>query len=89
MKPIAFGQANCRLLNIAFSASESYRESAVPDIPIVTEDRAFVSLWRPSPSERLRLAVGAPVRVLVNYSLHGPLHVDTERGWGTSSLSAD
>jgi hypothetical protein len=59
-----------------------------PDIPIVVEDEAFISMWRPSLRDRLNVALGAPVRVLVNYSVHGPLHVDTERGWGTSSLGA-
>jgi hypothetical protein len=86
MKPIAFGEARCRLLNITFAAREVCEHPTAPDIPIVIEDRAFVSTWLPSLRERLRLALGAPVRVLVNYSVHGPLHVDTERGWGTCSL---
>jgi hypothetical protein len=86
MKPIGFGEANYRLLNITFAARGVGEERTAPDIPIVIEDRAFVSMWRPSLRERLKLALGAPVRVLVNYSVHGPLHVDTEGGWGTSSL---
>jgi hypothetical protein len=86
MKPIAFGEANRRLSNITFAARGVGEQDTAPNIPIVIEDGAFVSMWLPSLRERLRLAFGAPVRVLVNYSAHGPLHVDTERGWGTSSL---
>ena len=86
MKPIIFGEANYRLLNITFTACRVGEEHTVPNIPIVIEDRAFVSMWLPSLRERLKLALGAPVRVLVNYSVHGPLHVDTERDWGTCSL---
>jgi hypothetical protein len=86
MKPIASGNAHCRLLSITFVAGAVCEQSTAPDIPIVVEDEALVSMWLPSLRERLRLALGAPVRVLVNYSAHGPLHVDTERGWGTCSL---
>lgn len=86
MKPIAFGEANCRLLNITFAARGFGEQDTALDIPVVIEDQAFVSMWLPSLRDRLRLALGAPVRVLVNYSVHGPLHVDTERSWGTSSL---
>jgi hypothetical protein len=86
MKPTEFGEANHCLLNITFAARGVGEEHATPNIPIVIEDRAFVSMWLPSLRERLKLALGAPVRVLVNYSVHGPLHVDAEAGWGTSSL---
>jgi hypothetical protein len=86
MTPIASGEAHFRLLNITFAARGIGEQPTAPNIPIVIEDRAFVSMWLPSLRERLRLALGAPVRVLVNYSVHGPLHLDTERGWGTCSL---
>ncbi len=86
MKPIAFREANRCLLNTTFTAREIGEQHTAPNIPIIIEDGAFVSMWHPSLRERLRLALGAPVRVLVNYSVHGPLHVDTERGWGTCSL---
>jgi hypothetical protein len=86
MKPIASGDMHCRLLSITFAARGVGEQDTTPNIPIVIEDGAFVSLWLPSLRERLRLAFGAPVRVLVNYSVHGPLHVDTERSWGACSL---
>jgi hypothetical protein len=86
MKPIALGEVNSRLVSITFAADGICEQHTGPDIPIVVEDEAFVSMWRPSLRDRLRLALGAPVRVLMNYSLHGPLHVDTECGWGTCSL---
>lgn len=84
MKPIGFVEA-LHLQSISFAACE-VDEGNARDISIIVEDGAFVSMWRPSLRERARLAFGAPVRVLVNYSVHGPLHVDTERCWGTSSL---
>ena len=86
MKPIAFGEADRRLLSIAFATSAVDEQDTAPNIPIVVEDQAFVSMWHPSLRDRLKVALGAPVRVLVNYSVRGPLHVDTERGWGTCSL---
>jgi hypothetical protein len=86
MKPIASGAAKRCLSNITFAARGVGEQDTANNIPIVVEDQAFVSMWLPSLRERLRLALGAPVRVLVNYSVHGPLHVDTERGWGTCSL---
>jgi hypothetical protein len=87
MKPIAFGVANRCLLNITFAARGlGEQQDTASNIPIVIEDEAFVSMWLPSLRERVRLALGAPVRVLVNYSIRGPLHVDTEGGWGTCSL---
>jgi hypothetical protein len=88
MKPIAFGEVNRCLSNITFAARGVGEQDTAPNIPIVIEDQAFVSMWRPSLRDRLKVALGAPVRVLVNYSVHGPLHVDTERVWGTSSLGA-
>jgi hypothetical protein len=86
MKPIAFGEANRCLSNITFAACGVREQDTAHNIPIVIEDQALMSMWLPSLRERLRLAFGAPVRVLVNYSVHGPLHVDTVRGWGTCSL---
>jgi hypothetical protein len=43
-----------------------------------------MSWWKPGWWERVRVLFGAPVRVLVNYSAHGPLHLDTEPNWGAS-----
>jgi hypothetical protein len=54
-------------------------------IPVAAEGNACMAMWRPSWRERLRVALGAPIRVLINYSLHGPLHVDTEAGAGAPS----
>jgi hypothetical protein len=88
MKPIASGEAHGRLLSITFAAGSIWEHPTAPDIPVAVEDEALVSMWRPSLRERLRLVLGAPVRVLVNYSAHGPLHVDAEAGWGTSSLDS-
>jgi hypothetical protein len=53
--------------------------------PIAIEDNAFSSWWQPTWRERVRLLLGAPVRVLVNYSLHGPLDLDTQSRWGAPS----
>jgi hypothetical protein len=86
MKPIASGEADRCLSNITFAARGVDEQDTAPNIPIVVEDQAFVSMWHPSLRDRLKVALGAPVRVLVNYSVHGPLHVDTERDWGTCSL---
>lgn len=71
------------LTKITVTWSEaSGQASAAPAVAVATEDGACISMWRPNWRERLRLALGAPVRVLMNFSLHGPLHLDTEAGSG-------
>ncbi|MEA2833480.1 MAG: hypothetical protein QOG66_1682 [Methylobacteriaceae bacterium] len=85
MKPLTTGEADAWLekLELTMRAADGASTSAA--IPIAAEDDACVAMWRPTWRERLRVAFGAPIRVLLNYSLHGPLHVDTEAGAGASS----
>jgi hypothetical protein len=87
MRPYRHSFATSRLLSLRFEATPRDGEGATLFMsrpPITVEDNAFVSWWRPDVYERIRILHGAPVRVLVNYSLHGPLYLDTELGWGTS-----
>jgi hypothetical protein len=51
----------------------------LPKPEIMPDSGAFMCWWRPSLWERIRLLCGANVRVMVNYSDHGPLNVDTMR----------
>jgi hypothetical protein len=46
--------------------------------PVSAEDGSVVSMWRPRWHERVRLALGAPVRIILNFGPYGPLHVDTQ-----------
>lgn len=89
MKPISnHPSATAKLMTVRFEAGPLEGNQAVTQTncpPIAVEDGAFMSWWRPSWRERLRLLCGAPVRVMVNYSLHGPLHLDTESAWGAPS----
>jgi hypothetical protein len=87
MTPFRHPYATSRLVSLSFEtmASDSDKYVGGPNRPPITvEDNAFVSWWKPICRERLRILCGAPVRVLVNYSLHGPLHLDTQSGWGAS-----
>jgi hypothetical protein len=85
MKPLRTGEADAWLekLEPAMCAANGAGTSAA--IPVAAEGDACMAMWRPSGRERLRVAFGAPIRVLINYSLHGPLHVDTEAGAGAPS----
>lgn len=74
--------AASRLLSVQFEAA-TCDSSEEMDCPLIAvEDNAFLSWWRPTVHERFQILGGAPVRVLVNYSLHGPLYLDTDSGWG-------
>jgi hypothetical protein len=53
------------------------RNIMFPRSEIMLDGGAFISWWRPSLWERLRLLCGSSVRVMINYS-DGPLRVDTE-----------
>jgi hypothetical protein len=68
-------------MSCGFNQPITYRSG----LPIAVEDGAFMSWWKPTWIERIRIAFGAPVRVQVNYSLYGPLHLDTETRWGAPS----
>jgi hypothetical protein len=88
MRPIIHPSATARLISLQFESTPcedgqpiTYRSGP----PIAVEDGAFMSWWKPSWPERIRLLCGVPVRVKVNYSLHGPLHLDTESTWGAPS----
>lgn len=87
MRPYRHPFATSQLLSLHFEAKP--QDSEEPPVrlghgPITVEDNAFVSWWQPTLRERIRILCGASIRVLVNYSLHGPLYLDTESGWGTS-----
>jgi hypothetical protein len=88
MRPIRIDDADVCLTSIRFEALS--RDGSQPITcwsgpPITVEDGAFMSWWKPTWIERLRIMCGAPVRVLVNYSLYGSLHLDTESRWGAPS----
>lgn len=88
MRPLARAFTTAVLEQLRFEAlpSPDDRPFAATDRPpIAIEDNAFASWWQPTWLERLRILCGAPVRVLVNYSLHGPLDLDTQSRWGASS----
>jgi hypothetical protein len=61
------------------------KNTGLPRPEIMSEGGAFMSWWKPSPWERIRLLCGANVRVMVNYGDHGPLNLDTMGEWGLSS----
>jgi hypothetical protein len=71
-------------IRLTFREATSNSASTTLGIPVAAEDNACISMWAPTWRERLRLAFGVPVRVLLNYSPHAPLYVDTE-GWAASS----
>jgi hypothetical protein len=85
MKPLTTGEADAWLEKLELTMHAADRAGAPAAIPVAAEDNACMAMWRPSWRERLRVAFGAPIRVLINYSLHGPLHVDTEAGAGAPS----
>jgi hypothetical protein len=85
VRPIAGIYADDILTSIRFE-SRPVKSYSGPHLPVVAvEDHSFMSWWKPNWRERLRLLLGGRVRVMVNYSTHGPLHLDTEGGWGDSS----
>jgi hypothetical protein len=87
MKPLRICETDAWLDDVRLT----FREAAFPmtgatnGIPVATEDNSCVSMWAPTWRERLRVAFGAPIRVLLNYSPHAPLHVDAEGGWAAPS----
>ena len=88
MRPIARDFTTATLESLRFEALPSpddRRCAAMIRPPIAIEDGAFASWWQPTWMERFRILCGAPVRVLVNYSLHGPLDLDTQSRWGAPS----
>jgi hypothetical protein len=88
MRPTGWHYAPARLISLHFESAACDGERPISYAnypPIAVEDGAFMSWWKPSWLERIRLLCGASVRVKVNYSLHGPLHLDTESTWGAPS----
>jgi hypothetical protein len=74
------------LVEIVFKTRPVATQNPIlPKAEIMPQGEAFMSWWRPSLWERVRLLCGANVRVMVNYSDHGPLNVDTMGEWGLSS----
>jgi hypothetical protein len=83
MTPLARQSTQDTLGSIKFTTVDDAQRNGQPSLPpIVVEGDAFMSWWRPNWRERIKLLFGGPVRVVVNYSLHGPLAVDTEAKWG-------
>jgi hypothetical protein len=85
MRPFRHPYAEARLVSVRFEAmlnDEIITDADKP--PITVEDNAFVSWWKPIWRERIKILCGGPVRVLVNYSSHGPLYLDVSLGWGSS-----
>jgi hypothetical protein len=85
MKPLRTGEAGAWLEKLELTMRAADGAGASAAIPVAAEGNACTAMWRPSWRERLRVVLGAPIRVLINYSLHGPLHVDTEAGAGAPS----
>jgi hypothetical protein len=88
MRPLNHPSAAARLISLQFESApcdddQPITHSSGP--PIAVEDGAFMSWWKPSWSERIRLLCGTSVRVTVNYSLYGPLHLEAESTWGAPS----
>jgi hypothetical protein len=85
MRPFRHPYAKARLVSVRFDAMPDDEIVADADKPPITvEDNAFVSWWKPIWRERIKILCGVPVRVLVNYSSHGPLYLDVSLGWGNS-----
>lgn len=47
-------------------------------LPIVDHDGVMYSYWRPSPTERLAIFRGTPVRLAVVDIIHPPVAIDTQ-----------
>jgi len=85
MRPFRHPYAEARLVSVSFETITDDAMVADSDkLPITVEDNAFVSWWKPIWRERIMILCGVPVRVLVNYSSHGPLYLDVSLGWGSS-----
>ena len=84
MRCLGHPYARARLISLRFEAAPNVMPAEAGYPPIAVEDGAFVSWWRPTWRERLQILCGVPVRVLVNYALYGPLHLDARSGWGHS-----
>lgn len=86
MRPLKHPYAAARLVSLQFEAAALDGQNAGQKeaTTITIEDNAFVSWWKPTWPERVRMLIGVPVRVVVNSSLDGPLNLDTGSGWGTS-----
>lgn len=91
MRPIpVFDPANDGIAALLDEIDFKTRPCALQDIrlpkpEIMLDGGAFMSWWKPSLWERVRIICGANVRVMVNYSDHGPLNLDTMSEWGLSS----
>jgi hypothetical protein len=92
MVPIVGPGANYRLSGIKLDVTRVPHWAAPfswqPGAPVNVEDGSVVSMWRPLWRERVRLALGAPVRIILNFGPYGPLHVDTKSEW-TSPTTLD
>jgi hypothetical protein len=89
MRPIPivgpYAEAKEKLDRLTFTVLVDGDKEVVRYPEIIVDGGAFMSSWKPGWRERIRLLIGAPVRVLVNYSAYGPLYLDTESDWGVSS----
>ena len=87
MRPLRHPYAKARLVSVRFEAvPDDETVGDIDKLPITVEDNAFVCWWKPIWPERIKILCGCPVRVLVNYSSHGPLYLDVSLGWGCSRL---
>ena len=89
MTPFKHPYSTACLLSLRFEARADDEVIANADnVPIAVEDDGFSSWWKPIWRERIGILCGKPVRVLVNCSLYGPLHLDTHSRWGSSRWEA-
>jgi len=84
MRPVSHPYATERLTSLRFEAAPCENDEPITrrsGPPIAIEDGAGIVFWQPSLRERLRIFCGAPVRMMLGYSL-APVLLDTESVWG-------
>lgn len=73
MRPTTFAAANAVL-----GAPEGrcpIHGVEIGGLPVATDGQVFVSRWEPSPAERLAIAAGAPVWLVVMGAAHPPVEL--------------
>lgn len=81
MKPIKFSQANSTLAG--GPAKQFGTDMEVQDLPVYRGGGEIISLWRPTPGERLSLLFRGRLWLRVwSPGTHPPVSVETAHPWG-------